>query len=173
MPLMVGRTPWSAADALVGLPTAGCGWCHWAKSGSRGTRADQGVRPTSHAGFPVLRRISEIRHSCLPRPGSSGRGRVRLCATPVAEKLFLCGPFLAISGYGNAANISSATVTVERKIAFRFLKPIARPHEHCALAAIRLRCRCQADRSSQLGSVFHGRLGGAFKCRQAPNQLRE
>jgi hypothetical protein len=31
----VGRTPWSAADVHVGL-----------RSGSWGTRADQGVRPT-------------------------------------------------------------------------------------------------------------------------------
>jgi hypothetical protein len=37
--LIVGRTPWSAADALVGLFGR-------RKSGSRGTRADQGVRPT-------------------------------------------------------------------------------------------------------------------------------
>jgi hypothetical protein len=35
MTLLVGRSPWTAADALVGLV-----------SGSRGTRADQGVRPT-------------------------------------------------------------------------------------------------------------------------------
>jgi hypothetical protein len=35
----VGRTPWSAADAHVGLLGLD-------KSGSRGTRADQGVRPT-------------------------------------------------------------------------------------------------------------------------------
>jgi hypothetical protein len=33
---VVGRSPWTAADALAGL----------VKSGSRGTRADQGVRPT-------------------------------------------------------------------------------------------------------------------------------
>ena len=33
----MGRTPWSAADAHVGL----CSKC-----GSRGTRADLGVRPT-------------------------------------------------------------------------------------------------------------------------------
>jgi len=36
-PLQVGRTPWSAADALVGFSSC---------RGSRGTRADQGVRPT-------------------------------------------------------------------------------------------------------------------------------
>jgi hypothetical protein len=47
---LVGRTPWSAADALVG-------WSVWTtlipleKSGSRGTRADQGVRPTSNLEF--------------------------------------------------------------------------------------------------------------------------
>jgi len=42
MPLVgviVGRTPWSAADALVGLLGA--------EAGSWGTRADQGVRPTT------------------------------------------------------------------------------------------------------------------------------
>ena len=36
---IVGRTPWSAADPLVGLFGR-------SKSGSRGTRAEQGVRPT-------------------------------------------------------------------------------------------------------------------------------
>ena len=58
--VIVGRTPRSAADALVGLPTAGYGWCDWAKSGSRGTRADQGGRPTSYAGFSVLRKLNDI-----------------------------------------------------------------------------------------------------------------
>jgi hypothetical protein len=38
----VERTPWSAADALVGLVRNR----RRQKSGSRGTRADQGVRPT-------------------------------------------------------------------------------------------------------------------------------
>ena len=42
----VGRTPWSAADPPVGLPHLACGSFRWAKSGFRGTRADQGVRPT-------------------------------------------------------------------------------------------------------------------------------
>jgi len=40
---VVGRTPWSAADAPVGLTVGSV------KSGSRGTRADQGVRPTATA----------------------------------------------------------------------------------------------------------------------------
>ena len=41
----MGRTPWSAADALVGLLGIYSG------SGSWGTRADQGVRPTTHNGM--------------------------------------------------------------------------------------------------------------------------
>jgi hypothetical protein len=41
---MVGRTPWSAAGPLAGLWRAA-----QAKSGSGGTRADQGVRPTISA----------------------------------------------------------------------------------------------------------------------------
>lgn len=51
--------------------------------------------------------------------------------------------------------------------------PATQGAEQCARAATRLRCQCQAARSSQTGSVFHGRLGGAFQFRQAPNQLRE
>ena len=43
---MVGRTPWSAADALVGLVRRFKDLILRGKSGSRGTRADQGVRPT-------------------------------------------------------------------------------------------------------------------------------
>lgn len=31
----------------------------------------------------------------------------------------------------------------------------------------------RADRSSQIGPVFHQRLGGAFQFRKAPDQLRE
>ena len=37
---IVGRTPWPAADPLAGL-------LRRSKSGSRGTRADQGGRPIS------------------------------------------------------------------------------------------------------------------------------
>jgi hypothetical protein len=42
----VGRTPWSAADAPVGLFRSWMSLISLAKSGSGGTRADQGVRPT-------------------------------------------------------------------------------------------------------------------------------
>ena len=35
-----GADPRSAADTPVGLPTPGNGWFHWAKGGSKGTRAD-------------------------------------------------------------------------------------------------------------------------------------
>jgi len=36
------------------------------KSGSRGTRADQGVCPTNSAAFQVLGKLCGIGHSCLP-----------------------------------------------------------------------------------------------------------
>ena len=42
---MVGRTPWSAAGPLAGFLKIGSGLLR-ENSGSRGTRADQGVRPT-------------------------------------------------------------------------------------------------------------------------------
>src|ERR1022692_2056426 len=58
-PAAVGRTPWSAADAPVGIllhgRTAGPGGparrhlAPWTNGGSWGTRADQGVRPTTLA----------------------------------------------------------------------------------------------------------------------------
>jgi hypothetical protein len=41
----VGRTPWSAADALVGLSPSGGTFIALADCGSRGTRADQGSAP--------------------------------------------------------------------------------------------------------------------------------
>ena len=44
--MIVGRTPRSAADALVGLSRNPIGLIWLCKSGSGGTRADQGVRPT-------------------------------------------------------------------------------------------------------------------------------
>jgi hypothetical protein len=43
-----GGPPWSAADALVGLLLKSI---KPRKSGSRGTRADQGVRPTKTISF--------------------------------------------------------------------------------------------------------------------------
>ena len=51
-PGVVGRTPWSAADAPVGLllARAGANFAGAEGSGSRGTRADQGVRPTKLKG---------------------------------------------------------------------------------------------------------------------------
>ena len=48
-----GADPWSAADALVGLRRI----CTTSDSGSGGTRADQGVRPTKKE----LRKIAEAR----------------------------------------------------------------------------------------------------------------
>ena len=44
--MVVGRTPWSAADALVGLPRRCKNLILRTRNGSRGTRADEGVRPT-------------------------------------------------------------------------------------------------------------------------------
>jgi hypothetical protein len=43
---MVGRTPWSAADALVGLCVPCVKLIGWLDSGTGASRADQGVRPT-------------------------------------------------------------------------------------------------------------------------------
>ena len=51
---VVGRTPWSAADALVGLPQWRKLLILRAKSGTMASRADQGVRPTNSAAFPLL-----------------------------------------------------------------------------------------------------------------------
>jgi len=45
----VGRTPGSTADTPVGLPGS-----PWLKSGARGPRADQGVRPTLAASLALL-----------------------------------------------------------------------------------------------------------------------
>ncbi len=51
MPLTsaVGRTPWSAADALAGLPRIASDLDSVGESGTRASRADQGVRPTINA----------------------------------------------------------------------------------------------------------------------------
>ena len=79
MPLSfrVGRTPWSAADALVGLPRTRKRLVSLGQERVQGDPRGPGVRPTSHARFPVLGKLSGIRHSCLPgpggTPGSSGR----------------------------------------------------------------------------------------------------
>src|ERR1039457_6373004 len=51
---MVGRTPWSAADALVGLLPWRKRSILRAKSGTRASRADRGFRPTNSAAFHLL-----------------------------------------------------------------------------------------------------------------------
>src|ERR1035441_6770048 len=55
---VVGRTPWSAADALVGLPRWRRRLILRAKSGTRASRPrghpDQGVRPTNSAALYLL-----------------------------------------------------------------------------------------------------------------------
>src|ERR1035441_7386538 len=55
---MVGRTPWSAADALVGLPRWRKGLILRAKSGTKASwprgHPDEGVRPTNPAAFHLL-----------------------------------------------------------------------------------------------------------------------
>jgi hypothetical protein len=81
--------------------------------------------------------------------------------------------FLAVSGYATRQTSTRQRSQSRERPHPDSWKPIAQPHEHCARAATRLRCQCRAAKSSQTGSVFHGRLGGAFKFRQAPNQLRE
>src|ERR1019366_428713 len=75
---MVGRPPWSAADALVGL-------LRWrkrsilrAKSGTRASRADRGVRPTNSAASHLLGLTSL---PSLPLPLSSLRLSLRLCVS--------------------------------------------------------------------------------------------
>ena len=50
----VGRTAWSAADAPVGVVVIPISLIHQLESGSRGTRADQGVRPTLRRAIPGL-----------------------------------------------------------------------------------------------------------------------
>ncbi|HEV3197375.1 MAG TPA: alpha/beta fold hydrolase [Bryobacteraceae bacterium] len=56
---VVGRTPRSAADALVGLPRIQADVDGSAEGGSGGTRADQGVRPTTLS--PDKRRLLALR----------------------------------------------------------------------------------------------------------------
>ena len=56
----VGRTPWSAADAPVGLVVVPISLIHPRESGSRGTRADLGVRPTFRCTIPGFRK--SLRH---------------------------------------------------------------------------------------------------------------
>src|ERR1035438_5750150 len=51
---MVGRPPWSAADALVGLRQWRERLILRAKSGTRASRADRGVRPTNPAALHLL-----------------------------------------------------------------------------------------------------------------------
>jgi hypothetical protein len=53
--LTVGRTPWSEADAPFGPLPVVYRCSPLASSRFRGTRADQGVRPASYAGTPILR----------------------------------------------------------------------------------------------------------------------
>ena len=69
----VGRTPRSAADAPVGLAPAGDGWSHWATSGSRGTRADLGVRPTQPTAVTELASFRISRRPAISDPASRAK----------------------------------------------------------------------------------------------------
>src|ERR1022692_2820926 len=62
--LIVGRSPWIAAHALVGLSWLSKGLILRAKSGSRGTRADQGIGVK--ISYAELRLVGE---DCWPASG--------------------------------------------------------------------------------------------------------
>jgi hypothetical protein len=62
----VGQTPWSAADAPVGLLGLDRSL---ANGGSRGTRADQGGCPTISVQFSALVKLSGIEQACLRHVG--------------------------------------------------------------------------------------------------------
>src|ERR1035438_4211091 len=66
---MVGRTPWSAADALVGLPRWPERLIPRAKGGGRAPRADRGARPTRSTTF------HRIGHECLRHAGGAPHER--------------------------------------------------------------------------------------------------
>ena len=72
---IVGRTPWSAADAPVRIPPAGDGCSPWAKS-VRSGRADQGVRPTRPTAVTEWLRFAHsfFRHSCPPSRAAGAVG---------------------------------------------------------------------------------------------------
>src|ERR1039457_4800622 len=91
--LIVGRSPWIAAHALVGLSWLSKGLILRAKSGSRGTRADQGadqgVCPTGKlSGIGVKLRFPGVQ--C----GGRG-GRAEACATRLVNFL---GFFQRVAG---------------------------------------------------------------------------
>src|ERR1017187_10968733 len=91
--LIVGRSPWIAAHALVGLSWLSKGLILRAKSGSRGTRADQGadqgVCPTGKlSGIGVKLRF----------PGVQCGGRGGCAETPGNPPLKLLGLFLRVAG---------------------------------------------------------------------------
>ena len=56
----MGRSPWTAADALVGLLGLEEADFNWRGGGSWGTRADQGVCPTIASGSSALGKLSDI-----------------------------------------------------------------------------------------------------------------
>src|ERR1022692_2469165 len=75
--LIVGRSPWIAAHALVGLSWLSKGLILRAKSGSPGTRADQGVCPTGKlSGIGVKLRFPGVQ--CGGRGGRAEARATRL-----------------------------------------------------------------------------------------------
>jgi hypothetical protein len=69
----VGRSPWTAADALVGSLGFDEAFS-LQKSGSRGTRADQGVCPTTASESPGSGKLSGVgMSSCGGLPTRSSR----------------------------------------------------------------------------------------------------
>ena len=70
---MVGRTPWSAADAPVGQFAPCKTLTHCAGSGTGASRATQGVRPTNAAGFAAPAKT--MWHYPVSPPGIGQRPR--------------------------------------------------------------------------------------------------
>src|ERR1039458_10246827 len=80
----VGRTPWSAADAPVGLVVVPISIIHQRESGFRGTRADQGVRPTLRCTIPGFGK--SLRHWALLPAASTFVSRPGLASRRVSTR---------------------------------------------------------------------------------------
>src|ERR1035438_8607127 len=79
---MVGRTPWAAAAALVGLPQWRKRLILRAKSGTRASRADQGVRPTNPAAFHLIAQGCVRHESSEAEADIAGDGEPAVAAIP-------------------------------------------------------------------------------------------
>src|ERR1035441_9105914 len=97
--------PWSAADALVGL----LGLC--SKTGSRGTRADQGVRPTSVRYERLEDRADCVLAASISAPLAIAKAGIEIDRSTRSAMAWTASPSASLTNDNTLRSASKSTCT--------------------------------------------------------------